>query len=271
MAIGTSVLAVGTNAAVNLGGPLATVLRYHKCPRSSRLEWRCQVDLANDGRVVCQRGITYALSGQELLLDNCNEDGMAERVSPQVTALLLAWSEGDRAALEQLIPLVHSELLKIARRYMAREKAGHTLQSMALVNEAYLRMIDMQRVAWHNRAHFLAVAARVMRHILVDLARSKKFQKRGRGVPIVPLEEAREVPSSPAYDVLGLDSALERLARIDARRGQVVELRIFGGLTIEETAVALSISADTVTRDWKLAKAWLARELAAEPKKATPS
>jgi RNA polymerase sigma factor (TIGR02999 family) len=196
---------------------------------------------------------------------------MAERVSPQVTALLLAWTDGDRAALEQLIPLVHAELLKIARRYMAREKAGHTLQSTALVNEAYLRMVDMQRVAWQNRAHFFAVAAQVMRHILVDLARSKNFQKRGRGIPIVPLEEARDVASTPVYDVLGLNSALERLTRIDPRRGQVVELRIFGGLTIDETAAALNISADTVTRDWSLAKAWLARELAGEPVKVAPA
>ena len=181
--------------------------------------------------------------------------------SPPVTELLLAWSSGDRSALDELIPLVHAELLALARRYMARENAGHTLQSMALVNEAYLRMVDMRRVEWQNRAHFFAVAARLMRHILVDLARAKKFRKRGGGVSRVSLDEALPVATAPAYDVLDVDRALDALTAIDPRRGKVVELRLFGGLTIEETAAALGVSPDTVTRDWKLAKAWLAREL----------
>jgi RNA polymerase sigma factor (TIGR02999 family) len=187
---------------------------------------------------------------------------MAQRPSLPVTELLLAWSAGDRAALDALIPLVHHELLVLARRYMARENAGHTLQSSALVNEAYLRLVDMRRVDWQNRAHFLAVAARVMRHVLVDLARSKRSQKHGGGARRMSLEEAPDLASTPVYDVLGLDHALDALATLDPRRGKVVELRIFGGLTIEETAAALNVSADTVTRDWKLAKAWLARELA---------
>jgi len=182
--------------------------------------------------------------------------------SPHVTELLLAWSNGDRTALDELIPLVHEQLIALARRYMARENAGHTLEATALVNEAYLRMVDMRRVEWQNRAHFLAVAARVMRHILVDMARSKKLQKRGGGAPRVSLDEALGLASAPAYDVLGLDRALDALATLDPRRGKVVELRIFGGLTLEETAAALNVSTDTVTRDWKLAKAWLARELA---------
>ena len=187
---------------------------------------------------------------------------MANVPSPHVTELLLAWSNGDRAALDELIPLVHEELLMLAHRYMARENPGHTLQSTALVNEAYLRLVDMRRVELQNRAHFLAVAARVMRHILVDLARAQRSQKHGGGAPGVPLDEALGIASAPAYDVLGLDQVLDALAALDPRRGKVVELRIFGGLTIEETAVALDVSTDTVTRDWKLAKAWLARELA---------
>ena len=182
--------------------------------------------------------------------------------SPHVTELLLAWSNGDRSALNDLIPLVHEELLALAHRYMTRENAGHTLQSTALVNEAYLRMIDMRRVEWHGRAHFFAVAARLMRHILVDVARSKKFQKHGGAVARVAFDEALAVAAAPAYDVLGVDRALDALAALDPRRAKVVELRLFGGLTIEETAVALGVSTDTVLRDWKLAKAWLARELA---------
>ena len=179
-----------------------------------------------------------------------------------MTELLLAWSSGDRAALDDLIPLVHEQLVVLAHRHMARENAGHTLQSNALVNEAYLRMVDMRRVEWQNRAHFFAVAAKLMRHILVDLARSKRSQKHGGGAPRVSLDEALGRASAAAYDVLGLDEALDALAALDPRRGKVVELRIFGGLTIEETAASLDVSTDTVTRDWKLAKAWLARELA---------
>jgi RNA polymerase sigma factor (TIGR02999 family) len=186
---------------------------------------------------------------------------MGADVSPDVTDLLVAWSHGDRAALDALIPLVHRQLIVLARRYMARERTSHTLESAALVNEAYLRMVDMKRVDWRNRAHFLAVAARLMRHILVDLARSRKYQKRGGDVHFVTLEEDVPIGTTRPYDLLGLDDALTALATIDARRGKVVELRIFGGLTTAETARVLGISTDTVTRDWKLAKAWIGRQL----------
>ncbi len=179
-----------------------------------------------------------------------------------MTRLLLAWSNGDQAALDALVPMVHAQLRALARRYMAGERRGHTLQTNALVNEAYLRMIDMRRVEWRDRTHFFAIAARIMRRILVDMARAKRFQKRGGGLTRVALDEAVIPSSSSAYDVIGLDRALETLATIDPRRGKVVELRIFGGLSVEETAAALSVSTDTVSRDWKLAKAWLARELA---------
>jgi RNA polymerase sigma factor (TIGR02999 family) len=155
-------------------------------------------------------------------------------------------------------------MLRLARGYMARENAGHTLQSAALVNEAYLRMIDIRRVQWEDRAHFLAVASRVMRHILVDIARYKNSQKRGAGMQVISFTE-NLAPAAQPYDVLGINDALDALTTLDPRRGKVVELRIFGGLTIEETAAALQISTDTVTRDWKLAKAWLARELADVP------
>jgi RNA polymerase sigma factor (TIGR02999 family) len=188
---------------------------------------------------------------------------MVPASDPQITELLLAWGNGERTALDTLIPLVHEELLTLARRYMARENAGHTLQSTALVNEAYLRMVDMRRVEWQNRAHFFAIAARLMRRILVDLARSKKFVKRGGGLVKVSFDEAQPSSGAPAYDVTRVDDALHALAALDPRRGKVVELRVFGGLTIEETASVLQVSSDTVTRDWKLAKAWLGRELAA--------
>jgi RNA polymerase sigma factor (TIGR02999 family) len=160
------------------------------------------------------------------------------------------------------MPIVHAELRGLARRYMAGERRGHTLQTNALVNEAYLRMVDMRRVEWRDRAHFFAIAARIMRRILVDMARAKRFQKRGGELTRVALDEALIPSLPPAYDVLGIDTALEALAAQDPRRGKVVELRIFGGLSVEETAAALGVSTDTVSRDWKLAKAWLARELA---------
>jgi RNA polymerase sigma factor (TIGR02999 family) len=186
---------------------------------------------------------------------------MAADVSRDVTELLLAWREGEPEALEALVPLVHAELLVRARRYMARERPGHPLQSHALVNEAYMRMIDVRRVDWQNRAHFFAVAATLMRRILVEVARTERAAKRGGGAPRVSLEDA-EPAAAPAYDVLGVHEVLDGLARLDPRRAQVVELRIFGGLTIQEAAAVIGVSTDTVKRDWALAKAWLARELA---------
>jgi RNA polymerase sigma-70 factor (ECF subfamily) len=177
-----------------------------------------------------------------------------------VTGLLLAWRGGDEAALEQLVPLVHEELHRIARGCMRGERAGHSLQATALVNEAYLRLIGAQQVDWQNRVHFLAVSARLMRRILVDFARSKKYQKRGGGAQAVTLDEALIV-EEPGKDLVALDDALEALAKMDERKAKVVEMRFFGGLTVEETATALGVSPDTVMRDWRLAKAWLLREL----------
>jgi RNA polymerase sigma factor (TIGR02999 family) len=180
-----------------------------------------------------------------------------------VTGLLLAWRGGDEAALEQLVPLVHQELHRIARGCMRGERAGHSLQATALVNEAYLRLIGAQQVDWQNRVHFLAVSARLMRRILVDFARAKNYQKRGGGAQAVTLDEALVV-AEPGRDLVAIDEALDALAKMDERKAKVVEMRFFGGLTVEETAVALGVSPDTVMRDWRLAKAWLMRELKGE-------
>ena len=178
-----------------------------------------------------------------------------------VTGLLLAWGKGDEAALGQLVPLVEQELHRIARRCMAGERAGHSLQATALVNEAYLRLVDAQHVNWQDRAHFLAMSARLMRRILVDAARSKRYQKRGGGAVKVALDEALMPPKEAGQDLVALDDAMQALAKFDERKSRVVELRFFGGLSVEETASVLSVSVDTVMRDWKLAKAWLLKEL----------
>jgi RNA polymerase sigma factor (TIGR02999 family) len=182
-------------------------------------------------------------------------------MAQRVTELLLAWGEGDHAALEQLIPLVHAELRRIARRYMAGERRGHTLQPTALVNEVYLRLVDLERVRWQNRAHFIAVAARLMRRVLIDFARSRGYQKRGGDVERVAFDEALLVDVGRGHDLLALDEALDELARVDSRKSQVVVMRFFGGLNVDEVATVLNVSAATVTRDWKLAKSWLLREL----------
>jgi RNA polymerase sigma factor (TIGR02999 family) len=188
--------------------------------------------------------------------------------SPQaVTDWLIAWSQGDEAALDQLIPLVHEELRRLAKRYMRRERgqrAARTLQTTALVNEAYLRLIDAQRVQWQSRAHFFAIAARLMRRILVDYARAQNYAKRGGGLPQVALDDAPELAAERAPDLVSLDDALNALSRIDERKSRVIELRFFGGLSVEETAEVLKVSPDTVMRDWRLAKAWLLRELSGE-------
>ena len=181
--------------------------------------------------------------------------------APNPTALLLAWGRGDETALDQLIPLVHHELRQLARRHMAGERPGHTLQATALVNEAYLRLIEVNQVRWQNRAHFFAMASRVMRRILVDAARARGYQKRGGGAESVSLDEALLVSGEPRQDLIALDDALNALAAFDLRKSQVVEMRFFGGLSVEETAEALHVSADTVMRDWRLAKVWLVREL----------
>jgi RNA polymerase sigma factor (TIGR02999 family) len=186
---------------------------------------------------------------------------MTEPSTHEVTALLLAWSQGDPSALEKLTPLVYQELHRLARGYMGREHAGHTLQTTALVHEAYLRLIDSSRVRWQNRAHFFAVAAQLMRRILVDFARSRHQLKRGGDAPRVSLSEAVEVAGEKDADLVALDDALQNLASVDLRKSRVVELRFFGGLSVEETAEVLQVSPDTVMRDWRLAKLWLLREL----------
>ena len=182
-----------------------------------------------------------------------------------VTRLLLAWGQGDEDALNRLVPLVQSELHRIARRCMRGERPGQTLQATALVNEAYLRLIDAQHVNWQDRTHFLAMAARLMRRVLVDIARSKHSQKRGGGALHVTFSDALAVSDERAYDLLALDEALEALAKVDPRKSRVVDLRHFGGLNVEETAAVLKVSVDTVMRDWKLARAWLLRELRGQP------
>ena len=181
--------------------------------------------------------------------------------SPHVTALLVAWGGGDESALEQLMPLVHVELRRLARREMGRERPNHTLQTTALVNEAYIRLIDLSRVRWQDRAHFFAMSARVMRRILVDHARTRLSQKRGGGAPRVSIDEALAVAPERGLDLVALDDALQALAVMDERKSRVVEMRFFAGLSVEETAEALHVSAETVMRDWRLAKVWLLREL----------
>jgi RNA polymerase sigma-70 factor (ECF subfamily) len=177
------------------------------------------------------------------------------------TALLVAWGEGDQAALDQLVPLVHGELRRIARQHLGRERTGHTLQPTALVNEAYLRLIDVKRVQWQSRQHFFAMAARVMRQVLVDSVRARRSAKRGGDAPMATLDSAMDVAHVPDQDLVALDDALKALAALDPRKSQVVEMRYFGGLSVEETAEALRVSAGTVMRDWRLAKVWLLREL----------
>jgi RNA polymerase sigma-70 factor, ECF subfamily len=175
--------------------------------------------------------------------------------------LLLKWGQGDEGALERLIPLVHQELHRIARRCMAGEHVGHSLQATALVNEAYVRLVDGKAVEWHDRAHFLAVSARVMRHILVDHARARHYQKRGGHAAKVTFDEGLVVSNEPAADFVALDDALQALAKFDERKSRVIELRFFGGLSVEETAAVLKVSPATVMGDWRLAKLWLRREM----------
>jgi RNA polymerase sigma factor (TIGR02999 family) len=181
-----------------------------------------------------------------------------------VTSLLVAWTHGEEAALDELTPLVHSELRRLARAYLRRERDGHTLQTDALVNEAYVRLIDLSRVEWRDRNHFFALAARLMRRILVDYARSRKYQKRGGDARRVPLDTAVDVSIERTTNLVALDDALAVLASVDSRKAQVVELRFFGGLSVAEIAATLTVSQQTVLRDWRLAKMWLLRELSHE-------
>lgn len=186
---------------------------------------------------------------------------MSNSPPPDVTALLLNWSDGDRDAPAKLMPLVYDELRRLARDHLRRERPDHTLQPTALVNEVYLRLIDQHRVSWHNRAQFYGLAAQLMRHVLVDHARSRASVKRGGLVHKLSLDEAWMAPEEVAAELVALDEALVRLAAIDERKSRVVEMRFFGGLSVEETAGALGVSDKTVMRDWRIAKMWLYREL----------
>ncbi len=182
----------------------------------------------------------------------------------EVTQLLVAWNNGDQEALARLVPLVEAELHRLARLYLSREREGHTLQPTALVNEAYLKLIDWKTVEWKNRAHFIGVAAEMMRHILIDHALHRRRQKRGGKAVLVSLTSAGQEAKEPTVDIIALHDALNELAQFDPRKSKVVELRFFGGLTVEETAEVLQISHRTVEREWTMAKAWLLRELSKE-------
>jgi len=184
--------------------------------------------------------------------------------SQEVTQLLRAWGQGDQSALDQLYRIVYDELRRLAHRYMSRENAGHTLQTTALVNEAYLRLAEVKDMNWQDRAHFFAVSANVMRRILIDEARARRAERRGGDNLVIALDEALDVEKGEDLDLITLDLALQSLAQINHRQSQVIELRYFGGLTVEETAEVLKVSADTVMRDWRFAKAWLKREMVRE-------
>ena len=189
---------------------------------------------------------------------------LAKTSGDNLTELLQDWREGDKAALDRLTPIVYDELRRIAHRYVQRERDGHTLQTTALVNEAYLRLAGQQKVDWQNRAHFFAVTAQVMRHILIDHARRRRYEKHGGGIQRVPIEDASVMTEQRAAELIALDEALGELAELDPRKGRVVELRYFGGLSLEETAEVLEVSLMTVRRDWRAAKAWLYKAVNSE-------
>jgi RNA polymerase sigma factor (TIGR02999 family) len=209
------------------------------------------------------QALCYAPANFDLSLVNA-EHSMSEGPDHEVTSLLQAWSAGDEQALAKLAPLVYDELHRTAHRYMARENTGHTLQTTALVNEVYLRLVNVQKVEWQGRAHFYAICARMMRRVLTDFARSRRYLKRGGDAIHVPFEEALFLGREDHPDIVDLDDALDVLAVMDQRKTQVVELRFFGGFSVEETAKVLDVSVETVYRDWKLAKVWLMRELSKE-------
>ena len=196
-------------------------------------------------------------------MGNVDEAGSAS--THEVTRLLRAWSAGDESALERLTPLVYNELHRLAHRYMAAEQPDHTLQTTALVHEVYVRLVDVD-IGWHDRVHFYAICARLMRRILIDFARSRNYQKRGAQFPHIELDDAATVSAVVGSELLAVDEALKELAKLDPRKGEVIELRFFGGLTVEEVAAALRVSPETVMRYWRLAKAWLLRELSHEAK-----
>src|ERR1700688_1412145 len=194
---------------------------------------------------------------------------MSASSSHQVTQLLRAWCAGQETALDELMPLVYEELHRAARRYMSLENSGNTLQTTALINEVYLRLVDFPEITWQGRAHFFAVCATLMRRILIDMARSRRAQKRGGGAEDVEFDETLFAPEEISSELLALDEAMKRLALVEERKSQVVELRFFGGLSVEESAEVLKVSRETVKRDWRLAKVWLFRELSAENRNGT--
>ena len=204
-----------------------------------------------------------------------SREKLVPRSTNDVTGWLVAWRDGDQTALDKLVPVIYQELHRLARRHMRRERGvanrGQTLQTTALVNEVYLRLVDASHVRWENRAHFLAIAANLMRRILVDAARTRGYAKRGGEQRRVLLEEAAMIATPRGADLVAIDDALGELAKVDARKAQVVELRFFGGLSVEESAHVLNVSAGTVLRDWRLSRSWLMRELGREERKATGS
>lgn len=206
----------------------------------------------------------YAPSYNNALVMAFKTGALMPQAPENVTQLLLGWGQGDKEALDRLVPLVYDELRRQAARYLRHERVGHTLQTSALINEAYLRLVDQKNVHWQNRAHFFGMAAQLMRRILVDHARNKKRAKRGGSDVRVSLGEATATTPAKDLDVVALDEALDRLAEIDEQQGKIVELRFFSGLTVEETAEVLAISPATVKRDWSIAKAWLHREISSE-------
>ena len=219
----------------------------------------CRVNILKNAREMA--GFRAAPPRAECAILHPIRGALATPSPGAVTELLRAWSDGDDGALERLTPLVEAELRRLARGYMGRERRGHTLQATALVNEAFLRLTDARSVRWQDRAHFLGISARLMRRVLVDYARTRGYLKRGGGAQRVTLNEGLVASPEPTLDVVELDRALEALAAVDARKSRVIELRFFGGLSVEETAEVLHVSHDTVKRDWRLAKLWLLREL----------
>ena len=191
-------------------------------------------------------------------------------VPGEITQLLIKWGKGDQAAFDDLIPIVYAELKRVARRYMGKERLDHTLQTSALINEAYLRLVDSHTVEWQDRTHFYAVAAQIMRHILIDHARRYRYEKRGAGAEKLPLEAAEGIHLDRAEELLALDEALNELAAFDPRKSRITELRFFGGLTVEETADVMNLAPVTVMREWRAAKAWLHHALTAKEARNQP-
>jgi len=228
---------------------------------------RLRDEKAIEGRWGLEEGKSYArLLAKFKLLRLTIQGKMARQSGQDVTQLLRAWSKGDQTALERLTPLVYEELHKAARSYMSRESPEHILQTTALINEVYVRLVDLPEIEWQDRAHFFAVCARIMRHILTDFARSSSCQKRGGDARRITLDEALAVTPDAPTNLLVLEEALSKLEKLDSRKSSVVELRFFGGLTVKETAEVLRVSSETIMRDWNLARAWLLREMDEGPR-----